>query len=60
MKSELALAAAVTLGASLVQGDGAQMMGGGSWMAGYGDVWVPILLLVILGVLGWAATTKRH
>lgn len=60
MKSELALAAAVTLGASLAQGEGIQMMNAGSWMAGYGDVWVPILLLVILGVLGWAATTNRH
>ncbi len=60
MKSELALAAAVTLGASLVQGEGAQLLSRVSWIAGYGDAWIPILLLVILGVLGWAATAKRH
>ncbi len=34
-------------------------MWGGSWMGGYGGYWVPILLVVLVGVIVWAVLQKR-
>lgn len=39
------------------------MMNGGmgdvGWMGGYGSYWVPVLLLVIVGLVIWIAMQKR-
>lgn len=57
-----AAAAAATLGAGLVHGQDGHMMNGGwhgGWMGGYGSVWIPILLVVIVGLLVWIVTQRR-
>jgi hypothetical protein len=38
--------------------DGGGMWGGG-WMGGYGGYWMPILLVVLVGVIVWAILQKR-
>ena len=42
---------------------GRQMMNGGGWygggMGGFGGVWIPILLVVIVGLLAWIVMQKR-
>ena len=41
---------------------GPMMSGGmwdGGWMGGYGGYWVPVLLLVIVGLVAWIAMQKR-
>lgn len=39
------------------------MMNGGGWygggMGGFGGVWIPILLVVIVGLLAWIVMQKR-
>lgn len=39
------------------------MMNGGmwgrGWMGGYGGYWVPVLLLVIVGLVAWIIMQKR-
>jgi hypothetical protein len=45
---------------SLAQ-DGHMMDGGmwgTGWMGGYGGVWVPVLLVVIVGLVVWIARSK--
>jgi hypothetical protein len=32
---------------------------GGGWMGGYGGVWVPILLVVVVGLVAWIFMQKR-
>lgn len=34
-------------------------MGGAGWMGGYGGFWVPVLLVVLVGVVVWAVLQKR-
>ena len=34
-------------------------MWGDGWMGGYGGYWVPVLLLVIVGLVAWIVTQKR-
>lgn len=34
-------------------------MWGGGWMGGYGGYWVPVLVLVIVGLVAWIAMQKR-
>ena len=35
-------------------------MGGGGWMGGYGGIWVPTLLvIVVVGLVAWIVTQKR-
>lgn len=34
-------------------------MGGGGWMGGYGGYWMPVLLVVLVGVVVWAVIQKR-
>jgi len=31
----------------------------GGWMGGYGGVWIPILLIVIVGLLAWIVIQRR-
>ena len=31
----------------------------GSWMGGYGGVWVPILLVIVVGLVAWIVMQKR-
>lgn len=57
-----AAAAAATLGTGLVHGQDGHMMNGGwhgGWMGGSGGVWIPILLVVIVGLLVWIVTQRR-
>jgi hypothetical protein len=35
------------------------MMDGGGWMGGYGGVWGPIVLVVIVGLVVWAVLQRR-
>ncbi len=59
----LAAAVALALGTGLVHGEDGHMMSGGhwygGWMGGHGGVWIPILLVVFLGLLAWIVRKKR-
>jgi uncharacterized membrane protein len=65
MKSMMAIAtgsvSALASGVAFAQSgnmmDGGGMWGGG-WM-GYGGYWMPILLVVLVGVVVWAILQKR-
>jgi hypothetical protein len=35
------------------------MMSGFGWMGGYGGYWVPILLVVVVGLVAWVVMQKR-
>lgn len=65
MNSTLAISAAVmlALGAGLAHGQDGHMMNGGGWyggwMGGYGGVWIPILLVAIVGLLAWIVMKMR-
>lgn len=41
---------------NMMNGDG---MWGTGWMGGYGGLWGPILLVVVVGVVVWAVLQKR-
>ncbi|WP_338413660.1 hypothetical protein [uncultured Sphaerotilus sp.] len=62
-KSNMAAVAALALGTGLVHGQGGSMMNGGGWyggwMGGYGGMWVPILLVVIVGLVVWIVMQRR-
>ena len=32
---------------------------GGGWMGGYGGCWMPVLLIVIVGLLAWIVMQRR-
>lgn len=34
-------------------------MGGSGWMVGYGGYWVPVLLVVLVGLAAWIVMQKR-
>ena len=34
-------------------------MGGVGWMGGYGGYWLPVLLVVIVGIVVWVVMQKR-
>jgi hypothetical protein len=66
MKTLLAMAVGTVLllatGVSLAQSG--NMMNGGmwgtGWMGGYGGIWVPTLLvIVVVGLVAWIVTQKR-
>ena len=66
MKSLYAIAVAagtsVATGAASAQN---QMMnggwGGGGWMgSGYGGYWVPVLVVVVVGLVAWIVMQKRE
>jgi hypothetical protein len=59
--SAVGVAAALTTGVAAAQ-SGSMMNGGhwgGGWMGGYGGVWVPILLVVVVGFVAWIVMQKR-
>jgi hypothetical protein len=31
----------------------------GAWMGGYGGVWMPILLVLVVGLVAWVVMQKR-
>ena len=48
-------------GAALAQ-NGSMMGGGGwmgGWMGGYGGYWLPVLLVVVVGVVAWVVMQRR-
>ena len=56
--SLLATSASVAQGGNMMNGNG--WGGGGGWMGGgYGGFWVPVLLVVLIGVIVWAVLQKR-
>jgi hypothetical protein len=38
---------------------GNMMNDSGGWMGGYGGYWVPVLLVVVVGVVVWVVLQKR-
>jgi hypothetical protein len=34
-------------------------MTGGTWMSGYGGTWIPVLLVVVIGLVAWIAIQRR-
>ncbi len=54
--SALASGVAFAQNGNMMNGGG---MWGGGWMGGYGGYWVPILLVVVVGVVIWAVLQKR-
>lgn len=48
---------ALSAGVSIAQNG--HMMDGGGWMGGYGGVWGPIVLVVIVGLVVWAVLRRR-
>ena len=54
-------AALFVTGAALAQ-NGPMMnggMGGGGWMFGYGGFWLPVLLVVVVGLVVWVVMQRR-
>jgi len=54
-----ALASGVAFAQNANMMDGGGGMWGVGWMGGYGGYWVPILLVVVVGVVVWAVLQKR-
>ncbi len=54
--SALASGVASAQNGNMMNGGG---MWGGGWMGGYGGYWVPLLLVVVVGVVVWAVMQKR-
>lgn len=57
-----AAATAAPLGTELVHAQDGHMMNGswhGGWMGGYSGVWIPILLVAIVGLLVWIVAQRR-
>lgn len=58
-----AAAAALAGHPLLVHAQAGHMMGGGGWHGGWlgtnSGVWIPILLVVIVGLLAWIVIQKR-
>lgn len=34
-------------------------MGGAGWMGGYGGYWLPVLVVVVIGLVVWIVTQRR-
>lgn len=51
-----AITAQMSPGLSLAQNG--NLMNGG-WMGGYGGVWLPLLLIIVVGVAAWVVIQKR-
>ena len=49
--------------AGVATAQGGPMMNGGighsGWMGGYGGYWVPVLLVVVVGLVAWIVMQKR-
>ena len=55
------VAALLATGVASAQ-SGSMMNGGhwgGGWMGGYGGVWVPVLLVVVVGLVAWIVMQNR-
>jgi hypothetical protein len=65
MKSKLVLAVEAVplfLAGNATAQNGQMMnggMAGGGWMGGYGGYWLPILLVVVIGLVAWVVMQKR-
>jgi hypothetical protein len=65
MQKLLALVAGAVplLGTEVALAQNGQMMNGGmwngGWMGGYGGPWVPILLVVVIGLVAWIVLQRR-
>ena len=55
----LALAITLLMSPGLAFAQNANMMNGG-WMGGMGGVWIPILLVIVLGLVAWVVMQKRR
>ncbi len=55
--SALASGVASAQNGTMMNGGG---MWGGGWMGGYGSYWMPILLVVVVGVVVWAVLQRRR
>lgn len=59
----LALAITAQMNPGLASAQNGNMMNGspmGGWMGGYGGVWLPLLLIiVVVGVVAWVVMQKR-
>lgn len=58
----LTLAITPLIGPASAFAQGGHMMDGGwmgGWMGGYGGAWVPILLVVVVGLVAWVVMQKR-
>jgi hypothetical protein len=57
------LGVAAALGTGVASAQSGSMMNrghwGGGWMGGYGGVWVPVLLVVVVGFVAWIVMQKR-
>jgi hypothetical protein len=58
-----ALAMAPVLATGVASAQGGHMMNdgmwGGGWMGGYGEIWGPILLVIVVGLVAWVVMQKR-
>lgn len=65
MKTLLAMAvgAVPLLATGVAMAQNGTMMNGGSWgvgwMGGYGGIWMPILLVVVVGLVAWIVMRKN-
>lgn len=65
MKTLLAMAVGIgaLLATSISFAQNGNMMSGGTWggdwMGGYGGIWMPILLVVVVGLVVWAIMRKN-
>jgi len=65
MKNSIAMAAGTVplLATGAVLAQTGNMMNGGmsgfGWMGGYGGYWVPVLLVVIVGLVAWVVMQRR-
>ena len=60
--STIALAITPLIGPASSFAQNGNMMNGagmGAWMGGYGGVWVPILLVIVVGLVAWIVMQKR-
>lgn len=60
--STMALAIAPLIGPASAFAQSGNMMDGGGmggWMGGYGGVWEPILLVIVVGLVAWVVMQKR-
>lgn len=53
-----ALAIALLTAPTLALAQGAGMMNG-AWMGNYGGVWLPIVLILVVGLVAWFVMQKR-
>ena len=65
MKTLLAMAvgAVPLLATGVAMAQNGTMMNGGTWgvgwMGGYGGIWMPILLVVVVGLVAWIVMRKN-